>query len=45
MSPAIKTAMTSEYTAMIPDITTGMRDYGDAVVSVGLRNRDVNVPS
>jgi hypothetical protein len=27
MLPAIKTATTSAYTAMIPDMTTGIRDY------------------
>jgi hypothetical protein len=27
MSPAIKTAITREYTAMIPDMTTGISDY------------------
>lgn len=30
MLPAINTATTSAYTAMIPDMTTGIRDcYGD----------------
>ena len=27
ISPAIKTAMTREYTAMIPAMTTGISDY------------------
>ena len=40
MSPAIKTAMTSEYTAMIPDMTTGMSDYRHALVSVSLLDRE-----
>jgi hypothetical protein len=31
MSFAIKTAMTSEYTARIPDITTGMSDYRQGI--------------
>jgi hypothetical protein len=31
MSFAIKTAMTSEYTARIPDMTTGMRDYLESI--------------
>lgn len=33
MSPAMRTAMTREYTAMIPDMTTGIRDCIDKYIS------------
>ncbi len=34
MSPAMSTAMTREYTAIMPDMTTGIRDCGKMRVSV-----------
>ena len=36
MSPAMSTETTSPYTAMIPDMTTGIRHYVGAIISTFL---------
>ena len=45
MSPAIRTAMTSEYTAMIPAMTTGMRDFGKTCIRHSLRALGASSPT